>query len=369
MEATVPHDVTTAIERAKQELERTIDAISDPLIVIDLDFKIRRANRAAARQAGKDVRGMPGATCHEVLFRLQNVCPSCPIAAGQSGAEGRHGEVTDEGSDRAYQVNVFPMGSEGVCTGFACHYRDVTEERRLASQILQSEKMAGIGQLAGGVAHEINNPLGIIVSFAQLSQQTARTLADEELVDNLDEVIKAAKRCQAIVRSLLDFSRPSKDTDVAPVSMNEVVENALFLVSTQTAMRTVEVHNQLDPALHMVLGNRNQLLQVMVNLVQNALHAMERRGGKLTVRSWAVDSQHVAVAVEDTGCGIEPRNLSRVFEPFFTTKGPGKGTGLGLSVSFGIVQRHEGTIDVESQPGVGTRFTVTLPLTRGQQPA
>lgn len=362
----IVHRRTAQIERAKREWEQTFDAITDPLTLVDSTFMLQRANLATALLAERDIRDMPGRKCHRVLFARDEPCDNCPVANKsrdlKSGTSAEV-EVSYPEKDRVFRNSVFMPDSGPLKGKYICYYKDITEEMRLGRQVLQSEKMAGIGQLAGGVAHELNNPIGVILSFAQLSKADVLAVGDEDLIDSLEEIEKAALRCKRIVGSLLDFSRPSADKDVSLLNLNDVLENAMFLVSTHSATKSLSITKEFHPDLPSVLANENQLLQVFVNLIQNAAQAMGK-SGTLILKTEPCGSEKVRASVSDTGAGIEQEALQRIFEPFYTTKAPGEGTGLGLSVTYGIVERHKGTIEAESEPGKGTTFVVTLPTER-----
>lgn len=224
-------------------------------------------------------------------------------------------------------------------------------------QISRSEKLASIGRLAAGIAHEINNPLTGVLMFAHLLQEKGGR--DEEDAKDLDVIVSETERVRGIVRSLLDFARqspPSKEL----LDINGVVREVLKLIHKQAERGNVVVDEQLGDPLPPVLGDRNQLAQVLVNLSLNAIEAMPD-GGRLSVSTGARNGR-VVIVVRDTGCGIKAENLDRVFDPFFTTKPPGEGTGLGLSVSYGTVEQHGGELTVESREGEGTAMTVALPI-------
>jgi len=362
LETMVDHR-TSQIERAKKQWERTFDAISDPLTLVTSDFGLERVNVAAAAHSSLPVRQMPGTKCHESLFGRSEPCQGCPLAddSARWSATGKaDAEIVDDSTGKTFLLSVFLLEREAEGPRYICYYKDITEQKQLQRQVLQAEKMAGIGQLAGGVAHELNNPIGVILSFTQFSKQTAQNLEDDELLDNLSEVENAAKRCQRIVAGLLDFSRPSMDEKMGLVNINETLEKALFLVSTQKATRSLSIEKKLATGLPPVMGNDNQLLQVFINLIRNAVQAMPE-GGRLTLTSERLPTGELKATVADTGVGIAPENHGRLFEPFFTTKAPGAGTGLGLSVTYGIVDRHGGRLELESEVGRGSRFFVFLP--------
>jgi two-component system NtrC family sensor kinase len=237
------------------------------------------------------------------------------------------------------------------------------ELKRAQAKLIQSEKLWSLGQLSASIAHEINNPLAGILTFTRLLQREAeRDVPDgerrREIVRNLRLVQRETERCSAIVRNLLDFAR-ERPMELKDVDLNAVVNESLQLVGHQIAMLGESVEKRLD-ALPPVHGDFGQLRQAVVNVALNACEAMTR-GGKLTIATRAPDGG-VELAISDTGPGIASEHLPRIFDPFFTTKE--KGTGLGLSVVYGIVQRHQGTIEVKSDPGKGATFTIRLPAAR-----
>lgn len=229
-------------------------------------------------------------------------------------------------------------------------------------QLVHSGKMAALGQLAGGVAHEINNPLQIMlgrIQMIQLMAEDKKPAGKGKLKEELNLVTEEVLRIRDIVRNLLDFSRQGKrETAFSPITMNETVKDVLALLHHQIISNQVDVRLSLEPENTRVLGNRNQLKQVFINLMMNAIHAMEKEPRVLEIATEVRDGM-VTASVRDSGVGISQENLSRIFEPFFSTKS--MGTGLGLSISYGLVKEHRGTIEVESQEARGTCFTVRLP--------
>jgi signal transduction histidine kinase len=238
-------------------------------------------------------------------------------------------------------------------------FDDVTDRDELERRLVQADKLSSIGLLAAGVAHEVNTPLAVISTYAQmLAKQVSE---DDQKSKLLEKIAKQTFRASEIVNSLLNFSRTSP-TEFVEVDINRVVRETLTLIEHQLQKAGVHVETKLAAALPPVKGNAGKLQQVFLNLFLNARDAMER-GGILAV-STSADDAVARIEVADTGQGIHPENLARIYDPFFTTKGARKGTGLGLSVTYGIVREHGGTIEVESEPGVGTRFQVELPLVR-----
>jgi len=251
-------------------------------------------------------------------------------------------------------------------------YRGELAERTRAEAALQrseqlraaSEKLAAIGRLAAGIAHEINNPLTGVLTFSHLLREK-ENLDDQDRQD-LDLIIHETTRASGIVRDLLDFAR-ERPSEKRTVQLNEIVRRTVRLLGNQKAFQKITIVENLDDGLPGVEADENQIQQVLVNLLLNACAAMSD-GGTLMLSSTLHDG-HVCVAVADTGTGIRREHLHRIFEPFFSTKSVGQGTGLGLSVSYGIVQQHGGRLEVESQEGMGSTFTVVLPAARGKQGA
>jgi two-component system NtrC family sensor kinase len=223
--------------------------------------------------------------------------------------------------------------------------------------LMRSDRLAMVGQLASGVAHEINNPLGSILLFSRLVAQ--QVPPDGKVHENLERIEKEAKRCSTIVRSLLDFARQHEPL-VEPTNVNEVVDTTLALFQNQYLFQNIKVVRQYA-TLPNVPADPAQLQQVFMNLILNAADAMGGKGTLMIESRESAKPGYIEIAVSDTGCGIPEENLTRIFDPFFTTKGVGHGTGLGLSVSYGIVRNHDGFLDAESKAGEGATFIVTLP--------
>jgi len=331
-----------ALKRAADEWRLCFDSIGDPLVIVRGGCEVVRANSAFARGAGVAVNALPGLRCREHAFGALP-CPQ-PHLAHQPERETTFG-------GRAWLLRAFPFGDDASVVV----YKDVTEEREVTRRLFQAEKMAALGQLAGGVAHEINNPLGGILAFAQIMSQDERTAQD---LENLRLINDAALRAKRIVESLLRFSRVPQEHERGEVELAKVVEDALFLLGSQLKDARVGVERLLAPVR--VTGNANQLQQVVVNLVVNALQAIGG-AGRIAVEAAAAPGGRVRLAVSDNGPGVPPELAERIFEPFFTTKPEGEGTGLGLSICYRIAEEHGGSIRLERPPQGGARFVVDLP--------
>jgi two-component system NtrC family sensor kinase len=229
-------------------------------------------------------------------------------------------------------------------------------------QLIQTEKLTSLGQMAASIAHEVNNPLAGVLVYTQLLTKkiAGGNIPKEIALDYLSKMDSELTRSTKLIRNLLDFARQSPLT-LREIELNDVVNQALDLTAHSAELQHVEVIRELAPSLPKLMADFDQLQQVCTNLILNAIQAMPE-GGRLTLNTSANNSQ-VIIEVQDTGCGISPENMRKLFTPFFTTKEKGKGVGLGLAVAHGIIQRHQGRIEVQSKEGEGTTFTIYLPLT------
>jgi two-component system NtrC family sensor kinase len=233
------------------------------------------------------------------------------------------------------------------------------ELKKTQEQLIQSEKLASLGKLAAGIAHEINNPLTGILTYSSLLLKENKD--NLQIKEDLEVIVNETTRCRKIVKGLLEFARQTEPSK-APADINKVVEETLSLLETQALFQNIKIEKRLKKGLPDVMMDTDQIKQVFMNIIINAAEAMSQ-GGTLTIQSDSDPQKKFAkVCFIDTGPGIPEENLSKIFDPFFTTKRSGKGTGLGLSVSYGIIQRHDGFLEVKSQLGKGSTFTVKLPL-------
>ncbi|MFH0981426.1 MAG: cache domain-containing protein [Planctomycetota bacterium] len=230
---------------------------------------------------------------------------------------------------------------------------------KIQTQAARQQRLASVGQLAAGVAHEINNPLGGILTFASLVLEDLPP--DSPYREDLEEIVRQAIRCRKIVTELLEFSRHS-EAQMAPASVNEVVSRTLALLEKQALFHDINVTREFDPDLPMTVMDESQMQQVFMNIILNAADAMQHRGDLTIQTGHDAEKQQLFVRITDTGCGIPPEIREAIFDPFFTTKDPGKGTGLGLAVAARIVQGHGGRTELESEVGRGTSFTIFLPV-------
>jgi signal transduction histidine kinase len=251
------------------------------------------------------------------------------------------------------------IGKEDEVIGRLLIFNDLTERVNLEDQLMQAEKLSSIGLMAAGIAHEVNTPLAVISSNAQMLMRQMEP--DDPRTKTLDKIIAQAFRASEIANSLLKFSRVG-GSECSDLDVNRIISESLSLVDPMLKTARISVHSQLKPSLPPVYGNSGKLQQVFMNLIMNARDAMPR-GGELTITTESENSA-VRVEVSDNGMGIPAEHLNKIFDPFFTTKATSRGTGLGLAVTYGIIQEHSGLIQVDSVVGRGTTFRLEFPAVR-----
>lgn len=277
--------------------------------------------------------------------------------------------LTKSGEERIIAWhNTLIKDEEGQILGTLSSGEDITERKQTEEELSRSEKLASLGQLAASVAHEVNNPLAGIMVYVKLLLKKYRNgeIQSESTEGQLVKIEKELDRTTRIIRNLLDFARQSEPS-MRPIEINKVIEAALLLVGNQINLENISLEKELDPGLPLVLADADKIQQVLINIILNSIQAMPE-GGKLTISTSTTDSikikdtfkNCVRIDIRDTGVGIPKENLHKLFTPFFTTKEKGTGVGLGLSVVHGIIGKHKGKIDVESEPNVGTTFSIYL---------
>ncbi|MCE5333080.1 MAG: response regulator [Desulfobacteraceae bacterium] len=369
-------DTSEALARTYHTQELLIDSSIDGIVASDNEGRITVFNRSMEMMLGCDRRKAMGARFDGLFcpgeaekFRKATDSP-------EYGGEGRlflyeSCLAGDDGTRVPVQVSAARMVQAGEEMGLVCFFRDEREIRKMAqdaanhARVLQQDKMISLGRLAASVVHEINNPLAGILNYARLmSRLLSRGNLSPESAEKFRGYLRLAEseleRCSKIVSNLLAFSRKSK-LEFGPVDVNELLNRCVNLSGHKMALQNIRVEAVFAGNLPKIRGDFNQLQQCVINLIFNAIDAMPK-GGVLTLTS-ELDAEKnlVKISVRDTGCGIPGEDLLYVFDPFFTTKTEGKGLGLGLSTTFGIIDRHKGTIRVKSEPGKGALFTIQLP--------
>lgn len=353
-----------ATERSRQERQHTLAAalevMEQPVFICSPASVIQYANGAAMREYGYALDELIGMHGRQLLIRSPRRASDQVRQAMQSAGVwmGERAQRRKDGSEFPAWVTINTIrGATGERTGVVVTVRNLADEQRVAEQLRQSEKLIALGELVAGVAHEVNNPLTGISAFAQLLLED--NLAAEQL-DAVRLIKREADRAVGVMRDLLTFARKTEPRTVS-ADINAIVEQTLRLCgySLRTAGVTVEL--ALAPEIGRVRGDDRQLQQVLLNLIVNAEHAMSTVEERTLTIETSNESGRVMITVADTGIGMPPEVQQRVFEPFFTTKPEGTGTGLGLSISYGIVHIHGGKLTVQSVPGEGATFRISLP--------
>jgi two-component system NtrC family sensor kinase len=349
---------------SRNTLRALFDSLPDAFYIVDQNYQVKAINMSCANRAGKSPRELVGRTCYRVLYGKQSPCAGCRVVEtlqnGRSTSRAKHG-ISDGGEPTEWEVSTYPIynQSDQVIQAILLE-QDVTEKRRLESMVTQNEKLAAVGQLAAGVAHEINNPLTAIIANSQLLQRALPP--DDDLQESVELIARAGARAAQVVRNLLDFAR-KEQVHLDPIDVNESLQRALELVQHELVNHSIQLVFQPEENLPLILASQDRLLGVWLNLLLNAIDAIEHEHGKLQISTFQKGDE-IHVVLTDNGKGIPPERIERIFEPFYTTKAPGRGTGLGLSVCHQVIKQHDGHILVDSQVGEGTRFTVILPVHR-----
>ena len=357
-------ELNTELEISKNKLEAFFDGVTVPMSLQDVDYNIVLANVAAARFFGKPVREMIGAKCYSVFFGRTQPCRGCMAQDCLHTQMPFSMEQDHKPSFTKFAIQFFPISvPEGSRRMFLEFFQDVSEQSRLREELLQSAKLAGIGTLASGIAHEINNPLAAIIGMAEAIKDDAN--GNRKVGEYAGDILRSARHASTIIQDLSSYARKDKlEANESPeVDLADSVETALTMAFRGLAAGDIDVKKSIEQGVR-VAATANELRQVFLNLVVNAVHAMPRGGTLEITLGRATD--HAYVRVMDTGHGIAEEDLGRIFDPFFTTKDPGLGTGLGLSITNQIVHRLGGRIAVSSSLGSGTTVEVRLPLAGGE---
>jgi two-component system cell cycle sensor histidine kinase/response regulator CckA len=360
-----------ALRRSEERFRALVEKASDVIVVLDADLVIRFAATSALGFSAEEVVGRPSldlvhAEDRQAVEEIYRDLIARPGATARFTARRQH----KDGSWHVMEILGRNLTDDPVVQGVVLNMRDVTEQRRLEGQLLQAQKMEGIGRLAGGVAHDFNNILSVILTCAEFALESLQE--GDPLREDILEIEKAGKRAATLTRQLLAFSR-KQVLQPEPLDLNRILAEMERMLH-RILGEDIDLVQALAPDLGIVKVDPGQVEQVIMNLAVNARDAMPK-GGKLTIvtanveldteyaarHAGAVAGPHVMFAVSDAGVGMDEMTMARAFEPFFTTKGPGKGTGLGLSTVYGIVKQSAGSIDVYSEPGKGTTFKVYLP--------
>jgi two-component system NtrC family sensor kinase len=365
MDITARREMEHRLHQQQEFARRLVDSFPDLILVLDIDSRFTFVSPRSKEILGYEVEEaremrLGGRTHPEDSPALLSLFGD--IVAGRQTFASLEVRVRHKlGEWRLIRFNFSPLFDEaGKIDGVVMSGRDVTEIKRLEEQLIQAEKLAAMGQMLAGVAHELNNPLTAILGATELLRESGG--AEEATKRQLDLIHRQARRSARIVQNLLEFSRPAAPQK-KPLDVNSLIERTVQLHEHSLRRNNIAVDFHPLPGLPGVVGDANQLMQVFLNLITNAEHAIRevRESGRLQIRL-VRDSSRIAATFQDDGVGIQPDAVPRLFDPFYTTKRPGGGTGLGLSICMAIIREHGGTIEAESLPAGGSAFTVYLPL-------
>lgn len=352
----------------RNTLQALIDGIPHPIYTISDDWKLVVVNKSKADQLGTTPEALSGRICFRVFYNRQQPCEHCTVALTLKDKAEQHWPVRWLGDDhlpREWEVSAYPIpGKQASSARAVLVWQDKTEERRLENSLMQAGKLAAIGQLAAGVAHEINNPLTAINANAQMLKMVMPV--EDENFESVDLIVRAGERAAKVVRGLLDFAR-QEQYSFTTGEIGESIQEALDLVNYQLQSANVNVTKEFEPAMPLIVASWEHLKSVWLNLLLNARDALLHTNGERRLEVMAranKDGQTVQVVMHDNGKGMTSAETLHIFEPFYTTKGPGQGTGLGLATCHRIIEQHGGEISVASKVGEGTTFLITLPVQR-----
>jgi len=353
------------LELLKEFNESIVESINVGLMAVDLDGRITRLNSALEEIVAADREEVIGKNVEELF--AQDFADTLHQVLGEPGWRLIHTRNiyklhTATGAGRALVLNIAiaPLWADSQeQTGALVVFEDVTERLRLEDQLQQREKLSSIGLLAAGVAHEVNTPLTGVSSYTQMLLNMLPENDPKHAL--LEKVRRQADRATDIVNNLLNFSRTGSAAEFISLDIHRVLDDTLQLLEPQLRRSQIEIVRNYDDELPQVVGNSVKLQQVFTNLILNARDSIANGNGRIVLATHNGEEDSLTVEVVDNGVGINPEDVAKIYDPFFTTKGVGRGTGLGLAVTYGIVQEHSGHISVNSTPGLGTTFRITLP--------
>ncbi|MCA9945751.1 MAG: GAF domain-containing protein, partial [Anaerolineales bacterium] len=351
---------------SRNTLQALIDGIPHPIYTINDNWQLIGINKSKADELNTVPEHLVNQICYQAFFQRKKPCDHCLAEHTLAKKQAQRWTINWKGDDhlpREWDVNAYPIPSKQASSARAVIlWQDRTEERRLESSLLQAGKLAAIGQLAAGVAHEINNPLTAINANAEMLKMFIPE--EDENYEAVDLIARAGDRATKVVRGLLDFAR-QEHYDLATGDINNSIRQTLDLVRYQLTSTDAEVVQNMADNLPLIVGSWEHLKSVWLNLIINArdaVHQLPQKRQIVITTRLDTEKDHVQIIVQDNGKGMSEAELVHIFEPFYTTKDPGKGTGLGLATSHRIIEQHGGEINVVSVPNEGTTFIIRLPV-------
>ncbi|WP_051308895.1 PAS domain-containing hybrid sensor histidine kinase/response regulator [Desulfogranum japonicum] len=364
--------------QAKQEWEKTFDAINDVITIQDTEMRIVRANKAAYETFQIDPEALGGRFCYEIFRERDTPCPDCPVVKTIGDAKSHNANILYKNLDKTFHVSSAPvLDSNGHIKRIVHIAKDITSQKKVEKKLFQTSKMEAIGTLAGGVAHDFNNILTVIMGYSELIKYAIPP--DQKRTNGyIDYVISASTRAKELIQQILTFSRTGNEKK-APFNLSEVIIEGLNLLHASVPS-TVVLCEEIDVDAGYIMGDETKIQQVLINLCINAVQAMADEKGTLTIKLKQVmltkkelpDQENffpgpfIELSVSDTGQGIDPKIIEKIFDPYFTTKKFGQGSGLGLSLVHGVVLSSGGFIKVKSELGSGTTFEIFFPVIQMQ---
>jgi signal transduction histidine kinase len=345
-------------------LRTVLDSIQEDILVISPNYEILRVNEPLLNKLKARREDVVGRYCYEILHREhspggppQGICPVGEVIKSGKPHHARHTHMDRNGRAIHHVISAYPVMANGKLSYIVEVSRDVTREIGRQEMLLQQEKLSSVGKLAAGVAHEINNPLTAVLTNSMLLLEDLST--EDAMYEDLKAIADETLRCREIVRGLLEFARQDVPAKVES-DLNKIAAGVVSLVRKQFSFKNISIVQELAQNLPAVNIDRDQFQQVIVNILINAMEAIERDGEIRVETAYSEQKRTIELKITDTGMGIPENARLKLFDPFFTTKDTG--TGLGLSISHGVVQRHGGTISFESRVGKGTTFVISVPV-------
>ena len=366
--------VSTSEKKIRQELHQASamykmvinDLIREDVLVINFDHRIVDVNNNLLEKLGLTRDEVIGRHCYEITHHQDLPCSGdkhpCPLQKtleSQQPYQTTHVHLDKSNREIYYAISTYPLFEDGDVIGAIEISRDITKEINVQKTLMQQEKLASIGRLSAGVAHEINNPMTTILTSTMLLQEDLAE--DDPMHQELALIASETMRCRKIVTSLLNFARQSQP-DKRLNDLNQMVNESILLTQKQAAFKDIAIHCDAKPGIPPIWFDKGQIEQAIINLILNAVEATAP-GGRITIRTDCCDyEERTRIEICDTGEGIAKENVGKIFDPFFTTKA--SGTGLGLAITHGIIEQHGGRIEVESELGKGTCFRIHLPISK-----
>ncbi|MFZ3045812.1 MAG: ATP-binding protein [Desulfatirhabdiaceae bacterium] len=340
------------------------ELINEDVMVIATDYRILDINQPMLDKLGISRDEAIGHFCYKITHHQDKPCSGddhpCPLIQcfkTQKPSQTTHVHLNNKNQELYYSISCYPIFENGNVSGAIELSRDITPEINNQKSLLQQSKLASVGRLAAGVAHEINNPLTTILTTSMLIREDMKP--EDPFYEDIGLITSETLRCRKIVAALLDFARQSHPVK-KDYSLSKLIDEIVLLTRKQAAFKDITVEEFCSDDIPLIQMDKGQIQQALINLMLNGIEATDS-GGKITISaSLSADHTHAEIRIQDTGCGISKDFQDKIFDPFFTTKE--SGTGLGLAITSGIISQHGGTISVDSQSGQGTRFTITLPL-------